>query len=408
MGVFSRASVNRAHLPQRLLSAFLALSFGAVLLVVLPAPKAAAAPCDAPVVNEIACENTKTGTPSSEWQISGSGSASIQGFATDISVNRGATIGFKVKATVDHLPARHLPDGLLRRQRRPQGRDGQPTAPNTNQPACQNQASTGRIDCGNWTIRVLGSPERRGVWDLLCSPRRGTQPRATSSLSCATTPALRTCCSRPPTPHGRRTTTTAATACTRQPSWPRYKVSYNRPFDTSAEPPEDFVLNAEYPMVRLLEANGYDVSYTSGIDTDRRGNLITNHKVFLSVGHDEYWSGGNEPTSRRRATLVSIWLFSAATRCSGRPAGRTADRRRESRYRTLVSYKETHANAKIDPNTAWTGTWRDPRFSPPADGGRPENALTGTIFTVNCCTTGMEVAGVTASCGSGATQASRT
>ena len=51
--------------------------------------------------------------------------------------------------------------------------------------------------------------------------------------------------------------------------------------------------------------------------------------------------------------------------------------------RTLVCYKETHANAKIDPTAAWTGTWRDPRFSPPADGGRPENALTGTIFTVN-------------------------
>src|SRR5690606_25013477 len=52
-------------------------------------------------------------------------------------------------------------------------------------------------------------------------------------------------------------------------------------------------------------------------------------------------------------------------------------------YRTLVSYKETHANAKIDPSAEWTGTWRDPRFSPPADGGRPENALTGTIFMVN-------------------------
>jgi len=35
-----------------------------------------------------------------------------------------------------------------------------------------------------------------------------------------------------------------------------------------------------------------------------------------------------------------------------------------------------------DPPT-WTGTWRDPRFSPPADGGRPENALTGTVFWVN-------------------------
>ena len=31
----------------------------------------------------------------------------------------------------------------------------------------------------------------------------------------------------------------------------------------------------------------------------------------------------------------------------------------------------------------WTGTWRDPRFSPPADGGRPENALTGQLFQVN-------------------------
>ena len=50
-------------------------------------------------------------------------------------------------------------------------------------------------------------------------------------------------------------------------------------------------------------------------------------------------------------------------------------------YRTLVCYKETWADAVIDPNDppTWTGTWRDPRFSPPADGGRPENALMGTL-----------------------------
>ena len=52
-------------------------------------------------------------------------------------------------------------------------------------------------------------------------------------------------------------------------------------------------------------------------------------------------------------------------------------------YRTLVCYKETWANAKIDPTSTWTGTWRDPRFSSPPDGGRPENSLTGTLFTVN-------------------------
>src|SRR5262249_30244221 len=58
-------------------------------------------------------------------------------------------------------------------------------------------------------------------------------------------------------------------------------------------------------------------------------------------------------------------------------------------YRTLVTYKETlgtdgSTSAKIDPfPDVWTGTWRDPSFSPPSDGGQPENALGGTIFTAN-------------------------
>jgi hypothetical protein len=35
------------------------------------------------------------------------------------------------------------------------------------------------------------------------------------------------------------------------------KVSYNRPFTTREYAPEDWVFNAEYPMVRWLERNGY-------------------------------------------------------------------------------------------------------------------------------------------------------
>ena len=53
-----------------------------------------------------------------------------------------------------------------------------------------------------------------------------------------------------------------------------YKVSYNRPFNTrSVDNGQDWVFNAEYPMVRWLEANGYNVSYFTGVDSDRRGNL---------------------------------------------------------------------------------------------------------------------------------------
>ncbi len=52
-----------------------------------------------------------------------------------------------------------------------------------------------------------------------------------------------------------------------------YKVSYNRPFNTRVvDSGQDWVFSAEYPMVRWLESNGYDVSYISGIDSHRAGS----------------------------------------------------------------------------------------------------------------------------------------
>src|SRR5689334_8640632 len=46
--------------------------------------------------NAVVCENQNPGTSPSTWDISGSGDPSIQGFATDISYNKGDTVGFKV------------------------------------------------------------------------------------------------------------------------------------------------------------------------------------------------------------------------------------------------------------------------------------------------------------------------
>ncbi|MEN3362129.1 MAG: hypothetical protein V7637_6111, partial [Mycobacteriales bacterium] len=157
----------------------------------------------------------------------------------------------------------------------------------------------------------------------------------------------------------------------------------------------DYLFSAEYPMIRFLEKNGYDVSYISGIDTDRSGSLLLNHKTFMSVGHDEYWSGQQRANvEAARNAGVNLAFFSGnevfwKTRYQNSVDG--------TPYRTLVTYKETHANARLDPldsgnpGSIWTGTWRDPRFSPPADGGRPENSLTGTIWTVNCCSYAIQV-----------------
>src|SRR5256886_6763472 len=138
-------------------------------------------------------------------------------------------------------------------------------------------------------------------------------------------------------------------------------------------------------MWRWLEANGYDVSYFAGVDTERNGALITQHKIFMSVGHDEYWSGGQRANvEAARAAGVHLAFFSGNEifwKTRWEPSIDAAN----VAYRTLVCYKETLANIVIDPQDppTWTGIWRDPRFSPPADGGRPENALTGTMSQVS-------------------------
>jgi hypothetical protein len=396
VGVSSRSSFGRAvRWPQRLLSAGLALSFGAVLLVALPAPRAAAAPCDTPVVNEIACENTKTGNPSSEWEISGSGSSSIQGFATDISVNRGSTIGFKIKSNTNSYRLDIYRMGYYGGLGARKVATVDPTASATSQPNCQSQSSTGLIDCGNWAQTASWAVPSTAVSGIYFAHL------VAGSAESHIVFIVRNDASNSDLFFQTSDTTWQAyndyggnSLYEGSPAGRAYKVSYNRPFDTNAETPEDFVWNAEYPMVRFLEANGYDVSYTTGVDTERRGDLIKNHKTFLSVGHDEYWSGGQRANvEAARSAGVNLAFFSGnevfwKTRWENSISAGSAS------YRTLVTYKETHANAKIDPTPAWTGTWRDPRFSPPADGGRPENGLTGTIFMVNCCATDMEVDGV--------------
>jgi methionine-rich copper-binding protein CopC len=381
---------------RRLLSVVLALSLGLALLIVLPPPPVAAAPCDAPVSSKIACENSKPGSPSSEWQISGAGSANLQGFATDISVNLGGTIGFKIDTSLSSFAIDIYRIGYYAGNgARKIATVANPTA--TNQPNCTNQGSTGLIDCGNWS--------QSASWTV---PADAVSGIYFARLHSGSSESHITFVVRDDSSHSDLFFQTSDTTWqayntyggnslyTGSPAGRAYKVSYNRPFSTnSGAEAHDFVWNAEYPMVRFLEANGYDVSYTSGVDSDRRGNLIQNHKTFLSVGHDEYWSGTQRSNvEAARAAGVNLAFFSGnevfwKTRWESSIAGPS------TAHRTLVSYKETHDDERTDPagGTMWTGTWRDPRFSPPADGGRPENNLTGTIFTVNCCTTDMRVSG---------------
>ncbi|HEX5546394.1 MAG TPA: choice-of-anchor D domain-containing protein [Ktedonobacterales bacterium] len=68
------------------------------------------------------------------------------------------------------------------------------------------------------------------------------------------------------------------------------KVSFDRPFNPGDSNGAGHFLWYEYPMLRWAEKNGFDMTYTTDIDTDLNTNPLTNHKAFFSVGHDEYWS----------------------------------------------------------------------------------------------------------------------
>ncbi len=377
-----------------------ATAAGALVITLLIAgPQAeAAGPCDPPITNPVACENTKPGNPPSEWDVSGAGSSAIQGFATDISVDQGGTVGFKVDTTATRFRIDIYRLGFYGGQgarRVATLTDTATTA--TNQPNCLYVDNTGLEDCGNWSQSAAWTAPPDAVSGLYIAKLVATQGLTGASH----VPFIvRDDDGQSPILFQTSDTTWQAyntyggnSLYVGQPDGRAHKVSYNRPFVTRGGTPEDWMFNAEFPTIRFLEANGYNVSYTTGVDSDRRGALIRQHQVFLSVGHDEYWSGTQRANVEAARNAGVHLAFMSGNEVFWKTRWESSVDGSGTPHRTLVTYKETHENAKVDPAGAavWTGTWRDPRFSPPADGGRPENALTGQIFTVNCCTTDMTV-----------------
>jgi hypothetical protein len=79
-----------------------------------------------------------------------------------------------------------------------------------------------------------------------------------------------------------------------------YDVSFDRPyalywngFPAGFEPltngSGEFLMT-ELPLAYWLEKEGYDVTYISNLDTHTDEAALMRGKVFLSVGHDEYWT----------------------------------------------------------------------------------------------------------------------
>ena len=70
------------------------------------------------------------------------------------------------------------------------------------------------------------------------------------------------------------------------------KVSFDRPYEQPRSGLRDWYTRDEIATVAWLERSGYDVSYISNGDLERRGSLLLNAKAYISPAHDEYVSTG--------------------------------------------------------------------------------------------------------------------
>ncbi len=138
-------------------------------------------------------------------------------------------------------------------------------------------------------------PRTRGQRLLSCEARAHARARPRQGHIHPPDPALRchrgvrrSSCKPQSTP-GRLSTPGAARASSRTNSTkriPANHVSFDRPYRTAGPTP----LQWDIGLLRFLEREGYDVSYTTDVDTDRNPTELTRHRLVISVGQDEFWS----------------------------------------------------------------------------------------------------------------------
>ena len=138
-------------------------------------------------------------------------------------------------------------------------------------------------------------------------------------------------------------------------------VSFDRPYDTGTGS-SDFLTN-EYPLVRLMEKEGLDVTYISDVTLSQYPTLLLHHKVLLSLDHDETWTYSERVAVQNAvAHGVNVVYFGAAAmvRHARLESSSLGADREEVDYRDAA---EDPLNGVGSPMQVTGNTWE----SPPAD-----------------------------------------
>ncbi|MCS4091490.1 hypothetical protein FHT76_003149 [Rhizobium sp. BK176] len=259
-----------------------------------------------PTLNKIARENALKGDPISEWGLDGDGGGTIQGFATEISTNVGGTVDFKIATDSTHYRIDIYRLGYY-------GGDGARKVASIDkslttaqiQPHPIVDMSLGLIDCGNWSVSAswqIPDDAVSGVYIAKLVREDGTEDASIIPFVV-----------RDDASHSDIVFQTSDTTWQAYNAWggaslyegnvpvdpadmigympPNCScgltaigrasaISYNRPIITNTSVMGgtwDYIFGAEHSAIQWLEQNGYDVSYISGVDASRNGNLLLNH-----------------------------------------------------------------------------------------------------------------------------------
>ena len=346
----------------------------------------------APVAgNPIVVENARTGTTNWQWtNLAFNGE--IEGYAGATSVNRGGSITLYVNS---HSAPFTLD---LYRMGWYQGRGARlvtsaGTLPGQTQAACPQDSTYGLTQCTwtpttivnvdpNWTSGVYLAKVRRtdtgkenyltfvvrddaSTSDILFDSNVNTMQAYNAWGGKALYGGL----SSPSQP--ARSISNAAV-----------KVSFDRPYQAydffgSTNGEDTQFLRWEYQMVRWLESQGFDVSYSTNVDTALNGALLLHHRIYVLTGHGEYWTSSiRNSVEAAMGAGVSLAIFGANT---GYWQVRYEASSSGVANRVMVGFKESAEpyDPLVNDPAQSTSRFRDSYIQ------RPENRFLGAMYGDN-------------------------
>ncbi|MBC8167319.1 MAG: hypothetical protein H7Y20_15795, partial [Bryobacteraceae bacterium] len=150
-----------------------------------------------------------------------------------------------------------------------------------------------------------------------------------------------------------------------------FRVSFDRPYSPAALVGDRGFFYCDFALVRWMESQGYPVAYCTNLDIHRQPGLASRYSIFLSSGHDEYWSTQMLDHVEAAQAKGTNLLFLSADTCHWVI-------RMEEDGLTEACYK----NADLDPRQPATVRFRDPEIA------RPEVNLMGVQNELHCVAPG--------------------